>query len=82
MACKAQEMSTRTGGYILLQLLFDLAKPGAQVDRLLNGPTNEVWFNPWLDYLRKHGLYFFIYYRIIFGIIVIALAAIFPFSGK
>ncbi len=35
-----------------------------------------------LDYLRKHGLYFFIYYRIIFGIIVVALAAIFPFSGK
>jgi undecaprenyl-diphosphatase len=35
-----------------------------------------------LDYLRKHSLNFFIYYRIIFGIIVFALAAIFPFSGK
>ncbi len=35
-----------------------------------------------LGYLRKHSLNFFIYYRIIFGIIVIALAAIFPFSGK
>jgi undecaprenyl-diphosphatase len=34
-----------------------------------------------LDYLRKHSLSFFVYYRIIFGIIVFALAAIFPFNG-
>jgi len=35
-----------------------------------------------LDYLRRHGLWFFIYYRIIFGIIVIALAAVFRFSAE
>ena len=44
-------MSTRTGGYILLQLMFSLATPGAQVDRVLQGPTSEVWINPWLRYL-------------------------------
>jgi uncharacterized protein with NAD-binding domain and iron-sulfur cluster len=56
VACRANVMSTRTGGYILLQLLFSLATPGAQVDRVLNGPTNDVWINPWLDRLRQLGV--------------------------
>jgi uncharacterized protein with NAD-binding domain and iron-sulfur cluster len=56
VAAKAREMSTRTGGYILLQLLFDLAQPGAQVDRVLNGPTNVVWIDPWVKYLRERGV--------------------------
>jgi uncharacterized protein with NAD-binding domain and iron-sulfur cluster len=56
VACKAKEMSARTGGYILLQLLFGLAQPGAQVDRLLNGPTNDVWIDPWLTHLRTLGV--------------------------
>jgi undecaprenyl-diphosphatase len=34
-----------------------------------------------LDYLRRHGLWVFIYYRIIFGIIVIALATFFRYTG-
>jgi uncharacterized protein with NAD-binding domain and iron-sulfur cluster len=51
VACRGMDMSTRTGGYILLQLMFSLATPGAQVDRVLLGPTNEVWINPWLRYL-------------------------------
>jgi uncharacterized protein with NAD-binding domain and iron-sulfur cluster len=51
VACRATAMSTRTGGYILLQLMFSLATPGAQVDRVLEGPTNDVWINPWLRYL-------------------------------
>src|SRR5262245_41825665 len=56
VACRAKEMSTRTGGYVLLQLLFDLARPGAQADRVLNGPTNAVWIAPWLAYLRSLGV--------------------------
>jgi uncharacterized protein with NAD-binding domain and iron-sulfur cluster len=56
VACRANVMSTRTGGYILLQLLFSLATPGAQVDRVLNGPTNDVWINPWLNQLRQLGV--------------------------
>ena len=46
--------STRTGGDILLQLLFDIAKPGESSDRLLNGPTNDVWIDPWLDWMRSN----------------------------
>jgi uncharacterized protein with NAD-binding domain and iron-sulfur cluster len=56
VACRADKMSTRTGGYILLQLLFSMATPGAQVDRVLNGPTNDVWINPWLAHLRQLGV--------------------------
>lgn len=56
VAAKAREMSARTGGTILLQLLFDLARPGRQVDRVLNGPTNEVWIDPWLAHLRSRGV--------------------------
>ena len=56
VAAKAREMSARTGGYILLQLLFDLAQPGGQADRVLNGPTNDVWIDPWLAHLRGLGV--------------------------
>ena len=56
VAAKAREMSARTGGYILLQLLFDLAQPGGQADRVLNGPTNDVWIDPWLAHLRGVGV--------------------------
>ncbi len=56
VAAKGREMSARTGGSILLQLLFDLARPGHQVDRVLNGPTNDVWIDPWLTYLRSLGV--------------------------
>ena len=49
-------MSARTGGYILLQLLFDLSRPGGHADRVLNGPTNDVWIDPWLAHLRGRGV--------------------------
>jgi uncharacterized protein with NAD-binding domain and iron-sulfur cluster len=58
VAARAREMSARTGGYILLQLLFDLAHPTGQVDRVLNGPTSDVWIDPWLHHLRGIGVDF------------------------
>src|SRR4051794_37318524 len=56
VAARAREMSARTGGYILLQLLQDLAKPGGRADRVLNGPTSDVWIDPWLLELRRLGV--------------------------
>lgn len=56
VACRAEEISARTGGQILLQLLFDMGTPGMRVDRLLNGPTNEVWIDPWIAYLEQRGM--------------------------
>jgi 15-cis-phytoene desaturase len=55
VAVRAQEGSTRTVGYTLLQLLFGLLTSGG-FDRLLNGPTNDVWLTPWTTYLRQRGV--------------------------
>jgi uncharacterized protein with NAD-binding domain and iron-sulfur cluster len=51
-------MSARTGGYTLLQLLFDLGTPGRKADRVLNGPTSDVWISPWLAHLEHLGVNF------------------------
>jgi len=56
VAAKAQEASARTGGDILLQLIFDMIEPGVSSDRLLNAPTNDAWLNPWLAYLQEKGV--------------------------
>lgn len=53
VAARATEMSARTGGYILLQLLSDLTRVGQRVDRVLNGPTSDVWIKPWVEYLER-----------------------------
>lgn len=56
VAAKANEASTKTIGDIFVQLLFDIATPGPSTDRVLNGPTNEAWIDPWLDHLRSRGV--------------------------
>jgi 15-cis-phytoene desaturase len=58
VAIRAEEGSTRTVGYIGLQLTFGLLQIGEPVDRLLNGPTNEVWIDPWIQYLQSRGVEF------------------------
>lgn len=49
-------MSARTGGTILLQLLFDLTRVGGRADRLLDGPTSETWIDPWVTHLTASGV--------------------------
>jgi len=56
VAAQAHEMSARTGGYILLQLLFDLSRVGGHADRLLDAPTSEAWIDPWAAHLRGAGV--------------------------
>ncbi len=56
VALKPEEGSTRTVGYVGLQLGLGLLKVGEAMDRLLNGPTNEVWIDPWTSYLRSKGV--------------------------
>jgi 15-cis-phytoene desaturase len=58
VAMRAEESSTRTVGNIQLQMLFDLISPDAVFDRLLSGPTNDVWIHPWTAYLEKLGVEF------------------------
>ncbi|HKP63623.1 MAG TPA: FAD-dependent oxidoreductase [Polyangiales bacterium] len=56
VAAKARRASSKTIGDIFIQLLLDVIRPGGVADRLLNGPTNDVWIDPWLRYLRARGV--------------------------
>ncbi|WP_321472583.1 FAD-dependent oxidoreductase [uncultured Paludibaculum sp.] len=58
VAMRAEESSTRTVGYILLQLFYGLISPDRVFDRLLAGPTNDVWIHPWTSYLEGLGVVF------------------------
>ena len=54
VAMKAEMASTRTVGTMLLQMLYNMMTPGVQIDRVLNGPTNEMWIRPWVDHLKEN----------------------------
>jgi len=56
VAARGREMSARTGGAVLLQLLQDLTRLGGRADRVLDAPTSEVWIDPWVAHLRSHGV--------------------------
>jgi uncharacterized protein with NAD-binding domain and iron-sulfur cluster len=56
VATRAEEMNARTGGMILLQLLYDtfFGPPIRRAaDRALDGPTSDVWIQPWHAYLSS-----------------------------
>ena len=56
VAARAKEMSARTGGLILVQLLADLSRAGDRADRVLDAPTSDAWIAPWVTYLRGRGV--------------------------
>src|SRR5262245_3384212 len=56
VAAQAKRASTKTIGDMFVQIFFNLAEPGISADRVLNGPTNDVWIDPWLTYLRGRGV--------------------------
>lgn len=56
VAANARTASTKTDGDIFLQLLFNMTNPGVHTDRVLCGPTNDVWIEPWLQHLRSNGV--------------------------
>ncbi|WOJ91212.1 NAD(P)-binding protein [Methylocapsa polymorpha] len=56
VAAKARVASVKTIGDIFVQLLFGIMTPGIASDRVMNGPTNDVWIQPWLKYLTAMGL--------------------------
>jgi uncharacterized protein with NAD-binding domain and iron-sulfur cluster len=58
VAARAEQISARTGGLILCQLLLDMVN-GQHVDRVLDGPTSEVWIDPWTAHLRSLGVKLF-----------------------
>jgi uncharacterized protein with NAD-binding domain and iron-sulfur cluster len=56
VAARAKEISARTGGLILAQLLFDATRVGGRADRVLDAPTNDAWIDPWVEHLRVLGV--------------------------
>ena len=50
--------SAYTIASVALRTLLDTARPDLPVDRVLNGPTNEVWIDPWVEFLREQGVQF------------------------
>jgi uncharacterized protein with NAD-binding domain and iron-sulfur cluster len=54
VAMDAEKTSMRTAITILARLLQDFIS-GHGLDRILNGPTSEVWIDPWVDYLRSNA---------------------------
>lgn len=56
VAAHAETASTRTIGNIFIQLLLDILDPMVSTsDRVLDGPTNQVWIYPWLNHIRQLG---------------------------
>lgn len=56
-AARGDLVSARTAGNFLLQLMMPVFGYGTEeADHVLNGPTNEVWIDPWLHHLRKLGV--------------------------
>ena len=57
VAAKARKASTRTIGDIFVQLMLTIiTRPRIATDRVLDGPTNLVWIDPWLAYLESRGV--------------------------
>lgn len=62
VAAQPRKASTRTNGDILVQLVLDMIDPLTAPDRVLAGPTNEVWIHPWIQHLRSAYANRFEYY--------------------
>jgi uncharacterized protein with NAD-binding domain and iron-sulfur cluster len=58
VAARADELSVRTGGYILLQLQLAGLRWRGHVPSVLNGPTSIKWIDPWRRYLESRGVRF------------------------
>jgi hypothetical protein len=55
VAAKASKASTKTMGNTALRLMSCYLDRERTSDRVLNGPTNDAWFLPWLEHLRRIG---------------------------
>lgn len=56
VAANAHEANAATIGDVLAALMLDIITPGSTSDRVLNGPTNDVWITPWIEHLRQNGV--------------------------
>lgn len=55
IAVPADVASSRTLGDAMIQMLADGIRPGQTIDRLLDGPEEDLWVQPWVAHLAKLG---------------------------
>ena len=58
VAARAECASVKTGGDIICRLLWEFNFSGESIDRVLNGPTEDVWIKPWRAHLIQQGVTF------------------------
>ena len=58
VALRPQDGSARTFGRIYLQLIRGQIDPRMEAERILDGPTSEVWIDPWVGHLTDLGVSF------------------------
>lgn len=58
VAADPKKVSTRTNGNVWIQTLMGMW--GERGDRVLDGPTNEIWIYPWLKFLMDKGVKYYI----------------------
>jgi uncharacterized protein with NAD-binding domain and iron-sulfur cluster len=58
VALRPQRGSARTIGQIYVQLMLDQIDPTRPTEAVLNGPTSDVWIDPWERYLSSLGVAF------------------------
>jgi uncharacterized protein with NAD-binding domain and iron-sulfur cluster len=58
VAARAEEITARTAACTAVKLLQSIAEGGGRGDCVLDGPTSEVWIEPWRDHLRDMGVKF------------------------
>lgn len=58
VAADPKKVSTRTNGNVWIQTLMGMW--GERGDRVLDGPTNQIWIYPWLKYLMDEGVKYYI----------------------
>jgi 15-cis-phytoene desaturase len=63
VAMKAEVANTRTVGSILVQMVRGMLLPAADMDRVLAGPTEDVWITPWISHLTSLGVSFHLEHR-------------------
>jgi uncharacterized protein with NAD-binding domain and iron-sulfur cluster len=60
VAAKPNEINAKTGGDVLVRMLVDSTLTGvpASSDRVLDGPTSQVWIDPWIAELNLRKVTF------------------------
>jgi len=58
VALQPQRGSARTIGQIYVQLMLDQIDPNRPTEAVLNGPTSDVWIDPWIAHLESLGVDF------------------------